>query len=370
MDGGVPLRLNQPVEAQRARWCAAGLASCMALTWPTHAAAAENGALESRAAFDAARPAATTEANADSGDPNARDEAARHFETARVLYAKGDYERAAIELERAHALVPDPRVLYKLGKLWLHLQRHAQARRAFEKYLEDSGAELSPDSRRQVEADLEQLREKTAELEVSVNVSGCEVFVDDVPFGHSPLSAALVLDAGERRLSLRKDGYVTHETRLTLAGNAVHRLDAILEPAPPEPTPVPPARSERPRPAAPSPRVQPSTTATPTLTWVAWSVTGALAAGAATAGVLGLVAASELDELKDDPNASRDALERQAGRAEFRLITADILAGATLLAAGSALYLTFSAEEKAPHGSAQSVSFRISPAAVTVAASF
>jgi tetratricopeptide (TPR) repeat protein len=362
--------VNQQVGSQGARWCAAWLASCMALAWPTHASAVEGGGPAARAAFDAAQPAATSGANTDRGEPSARDEAARRFETARVRYAQGDYERAAIELERAHTLVPDPRVLYKLGKLWLHLQRHAQARRAFEKYLKDSGAEVSPDSRRQVELDLEQLREKTAELEVSVNVSGCEVLVDDVPFGHSPLSAPLVLDAGEHRVSLQKQGYLVHETRLTLAGNAVHRLDAILEPAHPEPTPVPPARSERPRPGAPPPRVQPATTATPTLTWVAWSVTGALAAGAATAGVLGFVAASELDELKDDPNASRDALERQAGRAEFRLITADILAGATLLAAGSALYLTFSAEEKAPHGSAQRVSFRISPAAVSVAARF
>jgi hypothetical protein len=355
---------------RRARFCASAVVSCIALAFPLPAAAADDDAPEPAPVLDAPQPAATSESKQDSVDPSARDQAARHFETARVLYAQGDYERAAGELERAHALVPDPRVLHKLGKLWLHLQRHAQARRAFEKYLNQSGAELSPESRRQVEADLERLREKTAELEVSVNVAGCEVLVDDVPFGRTPLSAALVLDVGEHRISLRKDRYVTHETRLALAGNTVHRLDVVLEPARPQPTPVASARSEQPLPAAPPARVEPAITGTPTLTWVAWSVTGALAAGAATAGVLGLLAASELDELKDDPNASRSALERQAERTEFRLITADVLAGATLLAAGSALYLTFATEEKAPDGSAPGLSVRISPAAVSVAARF
>lgn len=97
-------------------------------------------------------------------------------------------------------------------------------------------------------------------------------------------------------------------------------------------------------------------------------MTGALAAGAATAGVLGLVAANELDSLKDDPNAGRHALERQAQRAELGLITADILAGATLLAAGGALYLTLS--EQREGRPPQRVSFAISPAAVTIATRF
>lgn len=113
--------------------------------------------------------------------------------------SQGDYERAAVELERAYTLVPDPRVLYKLGKLWLHLQRHARARRAFEQYLTQSGAELSPETRNQVEADLALLRAKTAELTLSVNVPGTEVLVDGVPVGHSPLSG--IAGRGRRRAS-------------------------------------------------------------------------------------------------------------------------------------------------------------------------
>jgi tetratricopeptide (TPR) repeat protein len=363
--------VKRPLERSCARFWLAGLASCVALSLPAQVAAAENGAPEAPSELDAAQPGGSTDAKASGADPSARDEAAQRFEAARIQYAQGNYELAAVELERAYALVPDPRVLYKLGKLWLHLQRHAQARRAFEKYLEQSGPDLSPESRAGVETDLERLREKTCELAVNVNVAGSEVFVDDMPFGSSPLSAPLVLDAGEHRVVVRKEGYSTHESRMTLAGNEARRLDAVLEPEVKQPAPAPAALAVQPGRAVPAtPMVEPATAAHPTLTWVAWSVTGALAAGAASAGVLGLMAAGELDTLKDDPSVGADALERQADRAEQRLLAADILAGATLLAAGGALYLTLSGQRDSARGTSQAVSFRISPGIVTLGKRF
>jgi hypothetical protein len=99
-------------------------------------------------------------------------------------------------------------------------------------------------------------------------------------------------------------------------------------------------------------------------------VTGALAAGAVSAGVLGLLAVNELDTLKDDPNADREALERQARRAEVGLLTADILAGATLLAAGGALYLTLSGQRESAGRPSHAVSLRISPGTVSLSKRF
>lgn len=363
--GGVRVSRSYPFGCSR-RW-AAGVASCIALAFPGQAAA-QGDAPESPAVLDEREPGAT-DAKIAGGEPSARDEAAQRFEAARVLYAQGNYELAAVELERAYTLVPDPRVLYKLGKLWLHLQRHARARRAFEKYLEESGTELSPEAREQLKSDLELLRGKTAELEIHVNVSGTEVLVDGVLLGTSPLAVPIVVDAGERQLVLRKDGYASQETRLTLAGNEARRVNAVLEPVD-RPTPARSALPERPRATVPAPRAESNTAPDSTLTWVAWSVTGALAAGAAGAGVFGLVAASELDTLKRDPNASRDALERHSRRAELGLLTADILAGATVLAAAGALYLTFSSRGSSPDRPPHAISVRISPAAVSVATHF
>lgn len=343
------------------------MVSAIVLAYPARATASESGAPEPAKAADAAEqaPAAATS----SSNASARDEAAQRFEAASALYAQGNYEAAAVELERAYALVPDPRVLYKLGMLRLHLQHHARARRAFERYLADGGAELTPDARLRLESDLRLLRDKTAELEVGVNVAGAEVLVDGVSMGYSPISAPLVVDVGEHHIAVRKDGYSAHDARLTLAGGEAQRVDVVLQPEVEEAVRTK-ATSIKPSRARPSPPAEQEATGHPKLTWVAWSVTGALAAGAASAGVLGLLAVNELDTLKDDPNASRAALERQAERAEIRLLTADVLTGATLLAAGGALYLTFFAQRETPDRSSHALTFRISPGTVTLAKRF
>jgi tetratricopeptide (TPR) repeat protein len=299
----------------------------------------------------------------------ARDEAARRFEAARSLYAQGDVELAAIELERAYELVPDQSVLYNLGQLRLKLRHYARARRALERYLEQAGADLPAERRESVGADLEVLRSRTATLHVTANVEGAEVVVDDTVVGHTPLSAAVLLDAGEHRIAVRKPGYATRRARVLLGGAESKALEVSLElvseqsgsPALSRSNAQPPVRLGDAAPAR-----------NDAWTWIAWSAAGTLAASAAVTGILGIVASNDLDRLKDNPDVTRGELESTGRRAQGLLLASDILAGASLVAAGTALYLTFSggARSKQPPPSKTGLGVGVSFTHVGVIAAF
>lgn len=62
------------------------------------------------------------------------------------------------------------------------------------------------------------------------------------------------MDAGEHHVLLRKNGYVSREARLTVAGDEVKRLDLALDPkldSQQRFNPRPPNRSDRRHPLAP-----------------------------------------------------------------------------------------------------------------------
>ena len=265
----------------------------------------------------------------------AKQEAARRFEQAIKLYEDADYTVALAEFERVYELMPDYRVLYNIGQVNIQLGRYARAYRTLKEYVARGKSELPSDRRAAVQADLEQLNGRVARINVSVDQPGAEVSIDGTLVGKAPLVEPLVVDVGERTLRVTLGGYTPQTTTITLAGGDSRDSSFVLEREAPlaaaTPTPGPVLTPILPPRDAPPP-------ARASRTWIGWTSTGALAAGAVIAGALGASAASDLDKLRGTAGATRPELDQAQNRAETRLLVADLLAASAVVCGGVTLY--------------------------------
>lgn len=264
-------------------------------------------------------------------------EASQRYDRGLKLYAEGDYSLAVIEFERAYELVPDYRVLYNIGQVRIQLANYARARRALEQYLKEGGERVSPERKQAVENDLDMLASRTGTLAVNVNVPGAEIFVDDVVVGQSPLAEPLLVDAGEHRLSARKPGYHPRAAQVTLAGRDALSVKLELEKIPTESQRIIVQQRE-------------SDSNREAWMWGSWTAAGVFAIVSGVTGGLGIKAASELDDKRADPTATRSELDSSSRRARTLLLAADVFGGLAIATGGVALYFTLSGGSESEAG--------------------
>ena len=285
-------------------------------------------------------PAPGTAAAADPAADAAKVEARQRYDRGTQLYAEAEFALAVIEFERAYTLVPDYRVLYNIGQVRIQLAQYSRAKKALEQYLAEGGEQIAAERKASVQADLEMLASRTATLEIKTNVDAAEVVINDSIVGHSPLKEPVLLDVGEHRITLRKPGYSSRFSQITLAGRDAQSLQLDLEKVPEAQVSQIIVEKSAPKESNRS-----------TWLWATWSATGALALGAGVTGGLGIKAANDLEDLQNDPTATRGKLDDARSRAKTLLLAADILGVAAIVSGGTALYLTLSSpkkEESAP----------------------
>lgn len=304
------------------------------------------GALTASGAAWAAEPATPagptppsgTAAPDDKPSPAAVEEAGRRYDRGLKFYSEGDYRLAVIEFERTYELVPDYRVLYNIGQVRIQLGDYARARKALERYLREGAGQLKPDREKAVHGDLEMLESRTATLRINCSEAGADVLVDGEAVGTTPLAEAVLMNAGEHNVEVRKLGFRSQVLRRTLAGSDAAEVEVKLEPVPM---------------AAPTAAVTPISVApvaerSTTPQWIGWSVTGGLAVGAIVTGVLGNRAADDLQDARGQKDVTASQLRSDSNKAKMLLITSDALAAAAVVTGGISLYLTLRGPSSEP----------------------
>ena len=299
---------------------------------PTATAPTATGATPPQAAPPAAPPTAPPVTMSQS-----LEEAKMRYQRGAELYADGDYQPALIEFERAYELAPNFRILYNIGQVHFQLLNYSAALRAFERYLKEGADQVPPERRKQVEEDLKTLRGRTATLRVEINVDGAEVYVDDVSLGKFKSGETVLVNAGMRKLTAQREGYQNASQTVRLAGgdnkDIVLELHSILE------------------------QLQANQKPTlPTLVYVGWGTTAALAVGAVVTGVVALGKKSDANGFTDTLNSTPQTLDAtkatiasrssaESSMKTFSILT-DVLAGCAIVAGGTSLYFTLNANKK------------------------
>jgi len=204
-------------------------------------------------------------------DPVLR-EAGERFDRGVAFYDEGNFGAALAEFQRAYELTGYWGVLYNLGQVSAALNRHVDAVRYFEEYLQSGGGEIDAARRAEVEQRLRELRSRLATLTVTVDVDGAEVLVDDEVVGTTPLPGPIDLAAGPHVVVARHPQYGSERRSLSLASETAETVAFDLTRLAVEPPPpAPPAAEE----------------GSIADQWWFWTVLGVVVAGgAATAGVL------------------------------------------------------------------------------------
>jgi tetratricopeptide (TPR) repeat protein len=287
-----------------------------------------------RAEPEPAKPAA----EAAKPSPDAVKEAGERYARGLTLYGDGEFLLALVEFERAYQLSQNYKVLYNIGQVRIQLGRYAKGQEALEDYLQRGGQEINAERKQAVNKDLVMLAERTATLQITANEEGAEISLDGKAVGTSPLSAPLVVDAGEHSLVLRKAGFYDQTQSVTLAGR--ERSDVKFELVPVAAVAAPLA-VERPSESVPT---KPAHTAL----WVGWSTTGALAVAAGLTGYFGATKANDLESMRTDYGVTRGQLDSAKNSARTLLTVSDIATGLAVVAGGVSLYLTLSSAKERP----------------------
>ncbi len=308
----------------------------------------------------------STHAGSAAVDEGAKARAAQHFERAVALYRDGAFEGALVEFRRAYEAVPTPGLFFNMGQTAVRLNDYAQAKVLFERYLQSSADELSPERRQLVASELKQLGGRIGYAQISVSVNGAEVWVDQHSVGRTPLSAPLTLNVGRHHVEVRADGYQAAIQTVELAGGEERTVDFRLQPL------LSAQRGSSPAsPPATAARTAAAATGVGGRAWLrpariaSLSVLGVAAASAVATGVLASNAYQDLKaELASRPG-DPGAIDAARQRARMYGMTSDASLGLAVVSA--ALSVTFLWMERTDRSA---LSVAVAPTGVAVKGAF
>jgi hypothetical protein len=156
-------------------------------------------------------------------------EAREAFDRGVTLYTNKNFEGALSEFDRAYTLSKDPRLLFNMAIAERDLQRYSRALNHLSQELVEGDASLSSDEKRTAEAVRDGLKKFTAPLTVTSSEDGATVSVDGREAGKTPLKEPLVVDVGERSITVTKAGFAESTKRINISGGTAASLAFTLE---------------------------------------------------------------------------------------------------------------------------------------------
>lgn len=299
----------------------------------------------------APRPAAADDKKEAPGVAAGIKKAGKHFQRGVALYNEADYRAALVEFRRAYETAPNPAVLYNIGQTYYQLQSYAQALTTFERYLAESGEQAA--HAKEVEDTVDILRSRVGKLQISVNLDGCEVTVDDELAGKTPIGEPVLVSIGRRKVIAMCEGRAAETRVVEVAAGDVVEVKLVL------------AANALPASALRADRAGAGSKSATNWRRVGWISTGVLAAAAATTGVLALMASSDLDDERHTYPSSLGALDDKASKLRRLSLAADVLGAATLVVGGLTLTYTLTSSK-----SKEKVQLSVAPTSVLLSGSF
>jgi hypothetical protein len=157
-------------------------------------------------------------------------EAKTGYESGKLLFGDGDFAGALLKFQHAFDLSKDVRLLWNMAACEKSLRHYARAVSLVDRYLIEGHDKLTADD----EADAKRLRdaivEFTAPLTITVSEAGADVVLDDETVGQSPLPAALTVDIGSHKVTIRKAGFKEFTSTSVVGGTNNPPVVAKLEP--------------------------------------------------------------------------------------------------------------------------------------------
>jgi tetratricopeptide (TPR) repeat protein len=167
-------------------------------------------------------------AYASEASADATEEAKRVYDDGVAHFKAGRYIEAADAFRRAVELKPSWKLYFNLGQSEAAAKRYGLALDAFEKYLVAGGDNVPTERREQVLAEIQRMRVLVGLVEVAAS-DGVTLEIDGVERGKTPITGAVRVAAGARKVVLRKGGEVLLERDFNFAGGMTTTISAEEE---------------------------------------------------------------------------------------------------------------------------------------------
>ncbi len=263
------------------------------------------------------------------------------------------YVEALALFQKAYDLSPSYVILFNIGRMSALTNDPARAIQAYECHVVEGGADVSPERRAEVAAEVARLMLDVGQVRVEVDEPGATIEVDGRRVGKSPLDVAVPLNPGRHRVVARGSRAETREIEVQKGGSTVVTFE--LEPPPP-----PAAGFQFPGAAV----------------GTAWVVTGLVSVSAAITGSLALIGSADLDDdvylgpIRRPPEDSQIAAKAERTRA--LAISTDVLIAIGAISGAAAISFSIVNAVNEPDEPEKKTSVRLSaaPTAVMLEGSF
>ena len=151
------------------------------------------------------------------------------YDAGKVLASDGDFTGALIKFQSAYDQSRDPRLLWNVAFCEKNLRHYARVIATLQRYLAEGAGFLTDKDRKEARDLVQTIQPFTTSATFKVSEAGAQISVDDAAVGVSPLAAPVVLDIGERRLRVVKEGFKPYEKTLPVGGSAAIAVDVVLE---------------------------------------------------------------------------------------------------------------------------------------------
>jgi tetratricopeptide (TPR) repeat protein len=166
----------------------------------------------------------TTVAAGPADNSNAVEKARASFHQGVQLYNEGSFEAALAEFRKAYQLFPNYRLHYNIAQTYFDLHDYVSSMKNLKQYVQEGGSDLTAERRKQVSELNQKLEERIASLEITCNLDGADIRVDDMLVGVSPLTSAVLVNAGPRRITAIKAGYTVAARLVTVSGKEMAKV--------------------------------------------------------------------------------------------------------------------------------------------------
>ncbi|MBL8682976.1 MAG: hypothetical protein JNK05_27665 [Myxococcales bacterium] len=164
---------------------------------------------------------------------SARQEAGRHFRAGVSAYQTGDYSTALGEFQSAYRIAPHHSVRVNIANCFMHIGRPIDALNHFESFIAEAttAGGLAAQQRREVEAQITELRGQVAEVQVRIEPASARDPIITVDGQPANASGVVRMMPGRHTIEVTADGFAT--ARQDFVASAGQRADVPIALRPP-----------------------------------------------------------------------------------------------------------------------------------------
>lgn len=165
--------------------------------------------------------------------PSVATEARAHFERGVTFYDEGDYPAALVEFKRAYSLDPIWQVLFNVGQSYFQVRDYADALASLRQFVDEGRDQIPPDRLALVHSEIGDLVNRIGYLDVTSNLAGVAISIDQRAVGATPLADPALVSVGVRHVTALYPGRQPIEKEVSVsAGETVEVQVDFADPSP------------------------------------------------------------------------------------------------------------------------------------------